>query len=476
MVRMGFVRGMASPCNFFHPKRKVSTTVHGDDFTSTGREADLKWFEAELVKNFEIKTEYLGPDTRRHLQEIRVLNRVISWTADGVTYEADPRHAEILIRELQLEGSKSVTTPGAREEVGKASVVVVDDAGKIVNLANESSGPDLSKADATKYRGLAARANYLAQDRLDVQFAVKEIARRMSSPKEGDMGLLRRLAKYLIGAPRAIYAYVWQSDTARLEAYVDSDWAGCKGSRRSTSGGALCRGQHLLKSWSTTQATIALSSAEAELYSLVKGAAQTLGLMALARDLGVSLEATVNTDASAALGIIQRQGLGKLRHVSTQFLWVQEKVRANEFDIAKIAGQDNPADIQTKNVAAELIQRHTGALGVWIGRGRAQTAPQLSSIAGDPEGGRGDTWEEAERIAVRVHRQPRRALFIPLRMRGAPPGKALTPERITRGKYLDSGEEFEITDTWTSRGYAHRQLKAAWTGATEFHYRTNFAK
>ena len=51
-----------------------------------------------------------------------------------------------------------------------------------------------------------------------------------------------------------------------------------------------------------------------------KGAAQTLGMMALARDLCVSLEATVNTDASAALGIVQRQGFGKLRHVSTQYL------------------------------------------------------------------------------------------------------------------------------------------------------------
>ena len=147
-------------------------------------------------------------------------------------------------------------------------------------------------------------------------------------------------------------------------------------------------------STSTTRATIALSSAEAELYSLVKGAAQTLGMMALARDLGVSLQATVNTDASAALGIIQRQGLGKLRHVSTQFLWVQEKVQRNEFDIAKVPGQDNPADILTKNVAAELIHKHTETLGVWIGNGRAQTAPQLSSITGDPEGGDRDAWEE----------------------------------------------------------------------------------
>ena len=81
-------------------------------------------------------------------------------------------------------------------------------------------------------------------------------------------------------------------------------------------------GGHVLKSWSTTQATIALSSAEAELYSLVKGASQTLGMLSLARDLGVPMKATIHTDASAALSIIQRQGTGKLRHVSTQFLWI----------------------------------------------------------------------------------------------------------------------------------------------------------
>ena len=475
LVRMRFVRGMASPCNFYHPARRISTTVHGDDFTSAGREADLRWFEAELKKNFDIKTEWLGPDPKRHLQEVRVLNRVISWTADGVTYEADPRHAEILIRELGLEGSKSVTTPGAREEVAKASAVGIGNTGRLENLADDAAGAALSGQDATKYRGLAARANYLAQDRLDIQYAVKEIARRMSSPKDGDMALLKRLGRYLIGAPRAVYTYSWQSKAMRLETYVDSDWAGCKGTRRSTSGGVVSCGEHVLKSWSTTQATVALSSAEAELYSLVKGAALTLGMLALAQDLGESLSATVNTDASATLGIIQRQGLGKLRHVSTQFLWIQEKVRTDAFDIAKVPGYNNPADILTKNVSAELIQRHTASLGVRIGVGRAKTAPHLSRITGDPEGSRDDTWEETERKVIRVHQRSRRALFTPLRVRGAPPGKALTPERVTKGKYISNGEDFEITDTWTSRGHAHRQLKDAWTGVTEFHYRSDWA-
>ena len=136
-------------------------------------------------------------------------------------------------------------------------------------------------------------------------------------------------------------------------------------------------GKHVLKTWSSTQATIALSSAEAELYALVKGAAQTLGMMSLARDLGVELRGRISTDASAALGIIQRQGLGKLRHIATQFLWIQEKVRNDELVVVKVAGPENPADLLTKHVPAELIRRHTAKLWIVLGSGRAATAPQL---------------------------------------------------------------------------------------------------
>ena len=71
-----------------------------------------------------------------------------------------------------------------------------------------------------------------------------------------------------------------------------------------------------MKTWSTTQAVVALSSAEAELYALLKATSQTLGLVSLASDFGLELSAKVRTDASAALGIVNRQGLGKLTHLS----------------------------------------------------------------------------------------------------------------------------------------------------------------
>ena len=70
-----------------------------------------------------------------------------------------------------------------------------------------------------------------------------------------------------------------------LYAPVDSNWADCRLTRRSTSGGALRRrhGDHVLATWSVTQAIQALSSGEAEFYALLKGAVEALGRMPLRR-------------------------------------------------------------------------------------------------------------------------------------------------------------------------------------------------
>ena len=68
----------------------------------------------------------------------------------------------------------------------------------------------------------------------------------------------------------------------------------------------------MIKSYSRTQSLIALSSAEAELYSFVTAASEALGLKAMLRDYGEEAEACLQVDASAAIGIAQRKGLGKV--------------------------------------------------------------------------------------------------------------------------------------------------------------------
>ena len=108
---------------------------------------------------------------------------------------------------------------------------------------------------------------------------------------------------------------------------TDSDWAGCKTTCWSTRGGAILSGSHCLKTWLSTQATVAVSSAEEELYAFTRGAAQGLGLMALLADFGVTAKVAVHSDASAAIGMVLRVGFGKLRHLNVRYLWLQDQVK-----------------------------------------------------------------------------------------------------------------------------------------------------
>ncbi len=87
-------------------------------------------------------------------------------------------------------------------------------------------------------------------------------------------------------------------------------------------------GRHMIKSWSTNQSVIALSSGEAEYYGLVKAASVALGAKAISEDLGVRFtgKISIKGDASAAIGIANRVGIGKVRHIEVNQLWLQEKV------------------------------------------------------------------------------------------------------------------------------------------------------
>ena len=137
------------------------------------------------------------------------------------------------------------------------------------------------------------------------------------------------------------------------------------------------RGSHLIKHWSVTQTTVALSSAEAELTGICRGAIQGLGLQSLCVDLGIPVKIKILTDAAAAVGICRRRGLGKIRHLATADLWVQDRLKKRDFELVRIAGVDNPADILTKHVAKAILQKHMLNLGLKLEDGRAKSAPTI---------------------------------------------------------------------------------------------------
>ena len=97
-------------------------------------------------------------------------------------------------------------------------------------------------------------------------------------------------------------------------------------------------GDHCIKTQSSLQSTVSLGSGESEYYAAVQGAAVGLGVCALLDDWRVPVRVTIviATDSTAAMGFASRRGLGKLRHVSTRYLWLQERVARKEVHVEKV--------------------------------------------------------------------------------------------------------------------------------------------
>ena len=183
--------------------------------------------------------------------------------------------------------------------------------------------------------------------------------------------------RYLRHRPRLVYNYLFQDPVNELKVFVDTDFAGDLETRRSTSGGAIFRGSHLLYHWSQTQTTVALSSAEAELSGICKGSSKAIGMRSTLRELGLDMTLEICSDAAAAIGICRRRGLGKIRHLAVADLWIQDHLREGDFALSKVEGPDNPADILTKFVDKATLDKHIGTLSLEELGGRAESAPTI---------------------------------------------------------------------------------------------------
>ena len=139
------------------------------------------------------------------------------------------------------------------------------------------------------------------------------------------------------------------------------------------------RGEHCIKFWSKTQASVVLSTAGAELVALVKGACEAKGIASIIKDMTnkESGKIGIYTDASAAIGMVQRQGAGKVRHIDVGMLWIQQNQKEGEVEVAKVDGRYNPADMFTKQVPGEIMWRHMTMMGFASREGRAEAAVEL---------------------------------------------------------------------------------------------------
>ena len=113
-------------------------------------------------------------------------------------------------------------------------------------------------------------------------------------------------------------------------------------------------------------------------------------MMALIQDWGLQVGARVFADSSAALGVINRKGCGKLRHVRVNMLWVQGVREQGTIDYNKIGGPDNPGDLMTKHLSRTQIDKYLHMVGIAIQGGRADVALDVDAGLGLAGGAGGE--------------------------------------------------------------------------------------
>ena len=298
-----------------------------------------------------------------------MLQRRVRVVSEGDTthfrIEADAKHVPALLNSLGLSKASSAATPRVKRTPDTEQV----------RLASAF----LEGSEVFLFRSNVMRCSYLSQDRPDIQETVRLLASSMSQPRQGDLAELKRLARFLKGRPTAFLNFpcLWEGRLFKgqhpfndcpgnsLHIFSDANWAGDPTTRRSATGFVAMRSGGCLRSSSTTQSIIGLSSCESEFYGLCRATASGLGIQSSLVDLGVLADILVWSDASAARAVAARRGLGKLRHLHTRFLWLQESVALKAVSMRKIPGTGNPADVLTKALAWPQIKGHMRRLGLY---------------------------------------------------------------------------------------------------------------
>ncbi|CAE7833776.1 unnamed protein product [Symbiodinium sp. CCMP2592] len=308
-----FQRGVKDPCVYLD-RRSGLILLHHDDIRVAGpKAAVLKFTEVDLPTHCEITVgELEEPGTA-----VEVLGRTKVRTEDSILTLPDSKHAENVCEQLGIGPKDKGTVPSRPLDLTKVE--------------------ELSAGDAARFRSAVGSAIYLSADRRDIQFAVKELARRMQNPQ----GL--RLAR--CGNPRAI--------PAGDPVYSDSDWAGCPETRRSTDNIVACLGGAVIQTSCQTQPGLpATSSGDAEIRGVSRAAREAVFLRELAeKDFAPACGLPrLWADSAASIGAAKRIGPGsKLRHLEVAEFFVQGALRAKLFELRKVKGTENPANFATKH-------------------------------------------------------------------------------------------------------------------------------
>ena len=355
-TKLGFRRCKSDPNLYRHESGRLYVLAYVDDLLVVGTDEMRKSFMSQLSEEVLLKeTGQLVPGS-----EHTFLGRRLRHNGDSIDVCMSQKYIDAILELYRMKDAKPVATTGT------------------VTINKTVPDTPLSPEEHKVYRTAVGKLLWLALVRGDIAYATKELRRDVTAPTMQSVAKCKHLLRYLISTRMCVlrlrpsYHLANGNCAVDINVYVDSDWAGCSKTRKSTSGSTVNVLGCNVVSTARTQGTLALSSGEAELYAIGQGVSEApfVRSMLLESKLAKKVSVIAHTDSTAGKSMVTRFGTGKkTKHVELRFLYVQNLVQMGLLRMAKIEGTRNPADLMTKYVATDVLQRlkaHIGVVSNWF--------------------------------------------------------------------------------------------------------------
>ena len=341
--KIGMKRCIEVPHLFYHEETEVCLEVHVDDFYAVGPGESAgnllkrvaEYMTLTLEGPFDIGSTYV------HLKRVRTM------TPEGLYISSSSSHLKKLLELTDLtETSKGKDTPITKPVTGEGDEPEIE----------------LSPTEATRFRAVVGILMYISTDRPDIQYVVNELSGIMSKPTQRSWEAAKHLVRYLIKTKG--YALFFDRSVENCDDVVvmtDSDWATDRQSRKSKSAVHIYVGNCLLYSFTRRQTVIAQSSGEAEYYATASGVSEGLLIRKILAFFTIVLGLRAVTDSAANNSMAHRLGVGRIRHLETKALWLQQLVYRGLLTMSWSPGKYNNSDLGTKLLQKarfqELVQK-----------------------------------------------------------------------------------------------------------------------
>ncbi|KAJ9553475.1 hypothetical protein OSB04_017520 [Centaurea solstitialis] len=339
LLSKGFVRGKIDSTLFLkkYPKHILLVQIYVDDiiFGSTNPKLCEKF---ELLMKSEYKMSMMGELTF-------FLGLQIKQSEKGI-FINQGKYVHEMLKKFDLTSCTPMKTPMAPP----------------LSLDKDSKGKPV---DVTLYRGMIGSLLYLTASRPDIMYSTCLCARYQAEPKESHLTAVKRIFRYLKGTPNL---GLWYSKDSGfdLTAYSDSDFAGCKIDRKSTTGGCHLLGGKLVSWTSKKQNSVSTSTAEAKYVAAGICCAQVLWLRNQLQDYDIQLsKIPIYCDNTSAIAIANNPVLhSKTKHIEVRYHFIRDHVMNGDIELHFVPTEYQLADLFTKPLDVTRFNMLISELGM----------------------------------------------------------------------------------------------------------------